>query len=403
VRIAYLVNQYPQTSHSFIRREVLALERTGHHVDRFTLRASTASLPDPLDQHEQRHTRAVLSAGMIAIVWAMFTTCLSTPGRFLSTLMLTLRDGRRSDRGLVRHFICLGEACVLAKWLRQSGSEHLHSHFGTNSTTVAMLASSLGGVPFSFTVHGPEEFDRAPGLGISEKIARCKFVVAISAFGRGQLMRWSRSSDWNKIHIVRCGLDDLFLAEEPTPVSETARVVCVGRLVEQKAQLILVEAAAILRDRGVAIEVRLVGDGEMRPQIERAIEHFRLHEQVRILGWKSAADVRDEMRACRIVTQPSLAEGLPVAIMEALALARPVVTTQIAGIPELVDAGCGWVVASGDAVALADALQAALECDSSTLTRLGSEGRRRVIERHHIDNEAARLAGLFRGPGGAHA
>ncbi len=395
MKIAYLVNQYPQASHSFIRREILALEKAGHLVDRFTLRRSDAALPDPLDNAERDRTRAVLSAGAVGMIVATLAVAAGSPGRFFAALALAFREGRASDRGLFRHLVCLGQACVLARWLKAADVKHLHSHFGTNSTAVAMLAHVLSGVAYSFTVHGPEEFDRATGLGLLEKTRHAKFAVTISSFGRGQLMRWSRPDDWTKIRVVRCGLDDLFLASPPVATPANPRVVCVGRLVEQKAQLVLVEAAAILKQRGVPIEIRLVGDGPMRSLIEEAIVRNQLHDQVKILGWKSAAEVRGEMIAARLVAQPSLAEGLPVAIMESLALGRAVVTTQIAGIPELIDASCGWIVPPGDSDRLADALEQALAIPVATLDEMGDTGRRRVLQRHSADAEAGRLAGYI--------
>ena len=398
MRIAYLINQYPQSSHSFIRREILGLEALGHAVDRFTLRRNPADLPDVGDRAERDRTREVLGVGPLGLLGATVREAIHNTARWWRTAKLTVREGRASDRGLVRHVVCLAEACVLAGWLRNAKVEHLHAHFGTNSAAVAMMAGLLTGVPYSFTVHGPEEFDRATGLGLAAKTEHAKFVVAISEFGRGQLMRWTRAADWSKLKVVRCGIDAAFLATPATAVPDNRTVVLVGRLVEQKAQLILVEAVALLAARGVPIDVRLVGDGPMRPDVEAAIAKHGVGDRVKILGWRSAADVRQEMLAARIVAQPSLAEGLPVALMEAFALRRPVVTTQIAGIPELVDASCGWVVPPGSPQRLAEALAEALERPVDVLTTMGECGHQRVSDRHRIETEVSRLAGLLAEP-----
>lgn len=395
LKIAYLVNQYPQPSHSFIRREILGLEALGHSVSRFTLRRNDGKLPDPTDEAERDRTRAILSLGAIGIALATLGRAISQPSAFVRALKTTIQEGRQSDRGLIRHLICLAEACVLAKWLRDAQIEHLHAHFGTNSTTVAMLAGQLTGIPFSFTVHGPEEFDRAPGLGLRTKARLAKAVIAISEFGRGQLMRWTNQSDWPKLRIVHCGLDAAFLDAPTTPPPDNRVVVCVGRLVEQKAQLVLVEAAALLKRRGVEIDVQLIGDGEMRGVIEDAIAREGLADSVRLLGTRSAVEVRQAMQNARIVAQPSLAEGLPVALMEAFALARPVVTTQVAGIPELVDATCGWIVPAGSAPRLADVLEAAMNTPSDKLSSMGIVGRTRVQRDHDIQKEVSRLASIL--------
>ncbi|MGN6626964.1 MAG: glycosyltransferase family 4 protein [Tepidisphaeraceae bacterium] len=398
MKVAYLVNQYPQPSQSFIRREILAHEAAGWTVLRFTVRRFDGKLADPNDVAERDKTNVLLDGGKLSLVAAFFKTLVSAPGRFFRALKTAWQNSRTADRGgLLLHLVYLAEACVLRERTAAAGVQHVHAHFGTNSTTVAMLCRLLGGPTYSFTVHGPEEFDRARGNGLAlrEKLEHARFGVVISNFGRGQLMRWTRSQDWPKIQIVRCGIDSTFLDAPPAPVPACDRVVCVGRLVEQKAQLILVDAVRLLRDRGIHINLRLIGDGTMRPQIEAMIDEHQLKDRVHLLGARSAADVRQEMLESRLVAQPSLAEGLPVAIMEAMALRRPVVTTQIAGIPELVDATCGWVIAAGSAEQLADALAAAMRTDDAALTRMGEIGRERVIERHRAGDQAKILRGLF--------
>lgn len=399
MRIAYLINQYPQSSHSFIRREILGLEAIGHTVSRFTLRRNDADLPDAGDREERDRTRDVLSVGPIGLLSATLREAFTNTRRWFRAARLTLQEGRSSDRGLARHLICLLEACVLAGWLRDGKTEHLHAHFGTNSAAVAMLAGVLTSIPYSVTMHGPEEFDRATGLGLLAKAEHSKFIVAISEFGRGQLMRWTRAADWPKLTVVRCGIDAAFLATPATPVPDVSTVVCVGRLVEQKAQLVLVEAVGLLARRGIRVDLRLVGDGPMRPDVEAAIVRHNVADRVKILGWMSAADVRAQMLAARVVAQPSLAEGLPVALMEAYALRRPVVTTQIAGIPELVEASCGWIVPPGSAERLADALAEAIATPVDRLTAMGEVGFQRVSDRHRIETEVSRLAGLLAGAG----
>jgi colanic acid/amylovoran biosynthesis glycosyltransferase len=395
--LAYLINQYPQASQSFIRREIAALERLGVRVERFTLRRWPTALVDPGDQAEKSRTRAVLETGKLSILAAVVVTLMTRPIRFLRTMRLALRVARPSGRGRTLHLIYLAEACVLLRWLRQCGAEHLHAHFGTNSTTVAMLCQSLGGPSFSFTAHGPEEFDSPIGLSLGEKICRARFVVAVSDFGRSQLYRWCPPRDWPKVHIVRCGVDSDFLSRPTIPVPEAPRLVCVGRLTEQKGQLLLIAAAARLRADGHALELRLVGDGEMRGEIEREIERLGLIASVKILGWLSNDQVRMEIEAARAMVLPSFAEGLPVVIMEALALGRPVISTYVAGIPELVqETDCGWLVPAGAVDALAGAMQFVLHASPERLTQMGAAGRARVLRDHDVDINATRLLQLFR-------
>jgi glycosyltransferase involved in cell wall biosynthesis len=283
-------------------------------------------------------------------------------------------------------------------WLRACGASHVHAHFGTNSAEVAMLAHALGGPPYSFTVHGPEEFDKAQALGIGEKVRRSAFVVAISSFGRSQLYRWLEHAQWGKVKLVHCGLEQAFHEDALTPPPSAPRLACVGRLCEQKGQLLLVEAAARLAARGLRFELVLVGDGELRGALEALIEKHGLASSVRITGWVGSAAVREELLAARGLVLPSFAEGLPVAIMEAMALGRPVLSTAVAGIPELLRAGeNGWLVPAGDVEALATALEDFLSRTPQELAAMGEAARGRVLERHSIDREAAKLGALFEG------
>ena len=395
-RIAYLVNQYPKVSHSFIRREILALESRGFVVQRIALRGWDDALADAEDREERRRTRYVLQGGPLALLVDVLSSFVKAPARFLAALGLALRMARHAERSLPYHLAYLAEACRVASWLRETGAVHLHAHFGTNSAEVAMLAQALGGPAYSFTVHGPEEFDAPRRLGLAEKARRSAFVVAISTYGRSQLYRWIERAHWPKIRVVHCGIEASFHDVAPAPLPEVPRVVCVGRLCEQKGQLLLVEAAARLAAKGIAFEIVLAGDGELRAELESLAAELGVSNRIHITGWISSAQVREEILAARALVLPSLAEGLPVVLMEAMALRRPVLSTYVAGIPELVKHGeNGWLVPSGDVDELAAALEDVLSRPAIELHAMGEAARRRALERHSIDHEAAKLATLF--------
>ena len=396
MKIAYLVNQYPKVSHSFIRREILGLEAWGIEVLRCSIRSCRAELVDAADLSEQEKTRTVLESGGSKLLSALLRVLVTRPGRFLKGLQMAVRLGTRPGQSVIKHFAYLVEACVLLGWLSKSGVEHVHAHFGTNSTTVAMLCQELGGPPFSFTVHGPEEFDKVEAIALPEKIRRAAFVVAISSFGKSQLYRWCGLEHWSKIHVVHCGVDDGFLAQSLTPVPKALRLVCVGRLCEQKGQLLLMEAAAKLVAEGFEFKLVLVGDGPLRAPIEAQIAQSRLQDTVEITGWASGAEVQQHLLAARAMVLPSFAEGLPVVIMESLALGRPVITTYVAGIPELVQPGvCGWLVPAGSVEALTDALRSTLQASVEELEKMGTLGAKQVALDHTIAIETQKLAALF--------
>jgi colanic acid/amylovoran biosynthesis glycosyltransferase len=396
-RVAYLVNHYPAVSHSFIRREILALERLGVDVQRIALRGWDGALADAADLRERERTRFVLRESAFALLGAVVVQALARPSAFFAALRLATAMAAGSDRSLVYHWIYLAEACVVARWLRTAGVRHLHAHFGTNSAEVAMLAAMLAEASYSFTVHGPDEFDRPRAIGLAEKIRRAAFVVGISAFTRSQLFRWVEARHWDKICVVHCGIDIAFHAGPTSPRSEAKRLVCVGRLGEQKGHLLLLAAMRRAFDRGCVFDLVLAGDGELRAAIEERTRVLGLQKHVRITGWIGSADVRGEIEAARALVLPSFAEGLPVVIMEAMALCRPVVTTYVAGIPELVLAGeNGWLIPAGDVDALADAIVACIAASGESLARMGAAGRERVLARHDVDVEAGKLARLLR-------
>ena len=397
MKIAYLVNQYPQPSQAFIRREIRALEAQGVEIARYTVRRYKGNLVDPGDRQEQEKSTAVLDQGALVLLKDTLVAAVTSPGRFWRALLMTLAHARRGDRGWLVQVVYLAEAASLKRLFREAGVPHVHAHFGTNSTEVVLLCRLLGGPSYSFTAHGPEEFDRVVALHLGDKVRHSAFAVCISSYGRSQMWRWVDFEDWPKVKVVHCGVDEQFLAAEaPEPVPESRDLVCVGRLVGQKGQLVLVEAARRLRDAGKRFTIHLLGDGPLRGEIEGFVRLHGLEEVVRLHGFASNAEVRRKILASRATVLPSFAEGLPVAIMESLALGRPCITTYVAGIPELVRPGeSGWLVPAGDADALTGAMAEVLEAPAGLLTEMGRRGAARVQERHDIMKEAEKLIRLF--------
>lgn len=397
MKLGYLVNQYPKASHSFIRREIAALEEQGFQIERWSIRRVDEPLVDEADRAEALRTRVILDAGAAGLAWALARTAIARPLRTLHALRSTLALSRAARGGLVRHLAYLAEACVLLPELRRAGCAHLHAHFGTNPAAVAMLLHELGGPPFSFTAHGTESFDDPRAIGLGRKLARARFAVAVCESGRAELAKLCDPSVAERIAIVRCGVDRAFLDEPERALPAAPRLVCVGRLSPEKGQRVLIEAAARLAAEGTDFELALIGDGELRPELEALVRERGLAPRVQFLGWKSNAEVRAELAAARALVLPSHAEGLPVVLMESLALRRPVVASAVGGIPELVEPGlCGWLVPPGRPEELAAALRALLASSPERLLAMGRAGRERVTRLHDARAEAARLAERFR-------
>lgn len=389
MRVAYLCNVYPAVSHSFVRREIEGVEHAGHVVHRFTLRPAPTNLRDEADLREAELTEVVLAQGVSRLITAALVLCFIRPGRTCAAIAAAWHLSAPGIRSKLRHIAYWLEAAWLVRRFEQLEVEHLHAHFGTNPAAVAVVMRAWGGVEFSFTTHGPNEFDSPLLLSLPRKIAAAKFVAGISAYGRSQLMRWSTPQEWSKIKVVRCGLGPDFLEQSPTPMLQDSReFVCVARLAAAKGLPLLIEASARLRDRGEQFTVTVIGDGELRLRLEEQVRECRLDDRIRFVGVRSSAEIRDHLKSARAFVLPSFAEGLPVVIMEALATGRPVITTAIAGIPELVDEQCGWLIGPGSVEALVDSMAEALKASPDELHRRGAVGRERVRLLHNAQRNA---------------
>jgi colanic acid/amylovoran biosynthesis glycosyltransferase len=296
----------------------------------------------------------------------------------------------RAGGGVVRHVAYLMQATYFASAAKKLNIKHVHAHFATNATAICLLSKVLGGPTYSFTVHGPDEFVDSSKLHYPLKVGGAEFVSAISYYCRSQVALAARLDNLSKIEIVRCGLDLTDFLIEKDHLPETYSLVCVGRLCPQKGQVFLPDVVARLKAEFPNFKLILVGDGEDRSAIERQIVALDVQEMIQLVGWKSNADVREAICASRGLLLASYAEGLPVVIMEALALGRPVVSTYIAGIPELVTPDCGWLVPAGSVDDIEAALKQLLRLSNDEILQKGAVGRRRV-ERFHDVQESARL------------
>lgn len=404
MRVGYFINQYPATTHTFIRREIRAMESLGVVAFRYALGDGGVNYKsvDPEDALEAKLTKHIFRTGFGEIAWRCATSLLTRPIAWGHALREAIEIGWRSDRGILRHLIYVAEAAVLASWCRRDGVEHVHAHFGTNSAAIAMLARHFSGIPYSFTAHGADEFEKAPLQSLDVKLKHAAFAACVSWFGKSQLMRWSHPDQWRKIEVVHCGVDDLFLHGTVQRAPATPRFVCVGRIDAWKGQLVLVRAARRLREAGVACEIVLVGDGPFRSRIEEEIRLAGLEGAITVLGWVPGTRVKEEMLTARALVLPSFYEGLPTVIMEAMALGRPVISTFVGGIPELVENGkTGWLVPAGDEIALAKAMHAALLATGNQLETMGSAARASVAESHDSRKEARKLLTFIERTAGA--
>lgn len=396
MKIAYLLNTFPAPSATFIRNEIEALEALGVEVERLAIRRFSGPLVDPADVREASSTVYLLDGRKAYLLLAAFREILTNPRGVLRALPIWNTLLRNANGGFVRHVAYLMEAAALRQHALKRGVSHVHSHFSNNAPAVAMLAHMMGGPTFSFTAHGPDEFVEAPTLSFPLKIEKASFVVAISRFCRDMLVGLGgKDCDASKIHIGRCGLDLSQFAVAPPIEVTNQTLVCVGRLCPQKGQVHIPAAVAALKSEYPGLKVVLVGDGESRGEIEREIIRHEVGGDITLHGWATNSEVRAMIAGSRALLLPSYAEGLPIVIMEAFAMGRPVLSTTVAAIPELVDSRCGWLVPPGDHERLVNAMRNALQAGPDLLHQMGLEGRARVQRMHDRRTLALKLRSLF--------
>jgi glycosyltransferase involved in cell wall biosynthesis len=413
LRLAYLMSRFPKATETFILYEILEVERLGHHVEIFPLVLERESVVQPgaaalVDRaHDLRPwSRPVLAA---QLHWLR-----RRPLTYLGSWLGAIRGTIRSPRFLLRALVAVPIGAAIARRVVDLDLDHIHAHWATHPTLAAWVAARLSGRPYSFTAHAHDiQVERAM---LDQKIRSARFVVTISEANRRLLAGWYGATAEVKTIIIHCGADPAVFA--PPPARDMAKVdggavatpsptrpaalVCVASLQPQKGQRHLVDACRLLRDRGRAVRCTLVGEGEERPALEAQIRTLGLEDVVSLVGAQPRDRVVAIVEAADVVVQPSIVlpsgktEGIPVALMEALAAERAVVASEVSGIPELVvDGVTGLLVAPGDPVALADAIERLLD-DPALRARLGSAGRSKVLEEFDLHRNTALLAERFR-------
>jgi colanic acid/amylovoran biosynthesis glycosyltransferase len=397
-RVAYLLSRYPAISHTFFLHEVLGLRARGLHIETASINTPDRdphTLP-PLEAIEAQDTFYLKATPAPTVLRDLLLTLFTEPAvvaRGLRAVFaipgLTLRQ-----RGFWLFY--LAEAILAGRWMRRRNLTHLHIHFGGPVASVGMLLSAAWRIPYSLTIHGPEELLNIEANQLREKTRHARFVLCISDFCRSQLFQITPIDEWHKFHVVRLGVDPMVLTPTArTPLTQTIEIVCTGRLVAAKGHQVLLEALLLLHRQGLDLHCTLIGDGPERASLERFVHDHELGEVVAFASALSHQATLELVRHADIFALASFAEGIPVALMEAMALGVPCVSTMIAGIPELIrNEVDGLLVPPANAPALADALRLLLE-DPTLRASLGSAGRERVIAHYNLPLNQELLARTF--------
>ena len=388
MRVAYLVSDYDAPSHTFVRREVAALRTLGTEVFAYGIRSSSSA---------ESEATNILDCSLFSLFSAVICTLFRNPIRFLMAWNLARQHRPPGLRALLWSQFHFVEAMMFARMLSKADVSHLHVHFANSGATVGMLASHYLDLPWSMTLHGISETDYPAGLMLADKISRAYFVACASYFMQAQAMRVVPFEHWHKFHIVRCGLDlkNLSQIQNTSRVDNMPKLVCVGRLSPEKGHIGLVNVIHSLRQKGIDCTLTLVGDGPLRSEIETRRSVLGLEDRVFLAGFLQEHDTLAAIGASDIVVLPSFMEGLPVVLMEALGLGKPVIASQVAGIPELVVNGeSGMLVTPSDLSALQDGIAKLLQ-HPENWTEMGNKGRLRVAEDFDIQRIATKMKSLI--------
>jgi len=398
MRIGYLVSEFPAVSHAFISREIEALRAHGFEIVAASIRRpGNPEALAPHDRQEMEQT-AYLKPGLaVNGPAALARLAFQRPAGVVRMVRAALRLNRKGPRNLGKVAAYLLEAARLAAWARAQRVTHVHVHFGNPAAFVALLAAEAGVLTYSLSIHGPDDFYELSENVLDAKCRGAVFVRAISHFCRSQILRLLPLAEWGKVSIVHCGISAQEFAPEPAAEAPDGafRLLCTGRLCVNKAQAVLIDAVCALRVQGIPAVLCLVGDGPERAALERQAREAKAAGAVTFVGAVGRDQVRAYIRTCDAFVLPSFAEGVPVALMEAMAMERPVVSTRIAGIPELIEHGVsGLLVAPGDSEGLADAL-AQLYRDPALRGALARAGRSAVVAEFDLTRSGAQMAALF--------
>jgi colanic acid/amylovoran biosynthesis glycosyltransferase len=398
MKLGYLVSQYPAISHTFVLREVLALRRRGVDVRVVSVRRCdrpiTALSADEAD--EAQRTFSIMGAGPMHALITNLRVLSRHPIGYVRGLLYAWSLSRGTPRLLVKYSLYFLEAVVAGAYFERQGVTDIHTHF---SSTVLLILARIFRVRYSLTAHGSGEFVDVVGFHLAAKVAGAIFVATVGQYGMSQVMSASDPVHWHKIVVLPLGVDvDAFRPRRSLQWgrNEPFRLLSVGRLSPPKGYPILLEVIGLLRERGRNVTLTLVGEGPERITLERLITVRHLGDYVRLAGACNHDRLANYYESSDVFVLSSFLEGVPVVLMEAMAMELPCVATWITGIPEIIEQDVeGLLVPPASAVALADAVERLME-DPEGARRLGTAARRKVLAKYHLEHNVERLVEEFR-------
>jgi glycosyltransferase involved in cell wall biosynthesis len=397
-RIAYLISQYPAPSHTFVRREVVALRDLGFYIQTFSIRQPGVEDKFSIeDSSEINKTVYVLPTTLLKLVSAHTWGLLTRPTKYISTLLVSFGHRPPGLKAIVKSIFYFAEAIIVARTISKLKLEHIHNHFANPGAIVGLLCSNFLNITYSLTLHGISEFEYPAGLLISKKIAHASFVPCISYFTRAQACLNSPPENWHKLKVIRSGINlDRINPIDTKRISSNISILSVGRLSREKDQLSLLKAIENLIGDFPQISLHIIGEGPERNRLERYISKNQLDKYCFLEGQQPEDVVLRSMAGAQIFVMTSFMEGLPIVLMEAMATGIPVIAPCVAGIPELVHDGVnGLLYPPTDWKKLEYCIKR-LATDNILRHRLAKQARDDFPNKFDVRNSAAILAEKFK-------
>ena len=396
IRMMYLIGQYPAINHGYLLAEIRHLRRLG-----FDVVVTSVKMPDrpPERLSSEERAEAAITYYLRSVSWywmigAVGSEILRAPLRCLQGLTYSLRLTGCSMSRIMYHLAYFVEAVLVGREMRRLGIRHVHASF---SVTVALITTRIFPVTMSFGVYGYGELHDPGKSRLTDRISAALFVRSISRNARGQLMLSCDQSQWSKLYYVPLGVDPAEFPPRPQPSKGGAlRLLCVGRLAPEKGQIFLLHAMAELKAPARALHLHLVGDGPDRLRLEREAARLGVAANITFEGAVDADRLAELYANSDVFVLPSLAEGIPIAAMEAMAKEIPCVAPRIAGLPELIGDGVdGMLFHVADIEDLVRVIRILI--DSAELrTEIGQRARLRVERDYNMERNTENFAHVLR-------
>jgi glycosyltransferase involved in cell wall biosynthesis len=401
--LAYVMTHYPRVALTYIAGEIDEVERRGARIFPIVMNLPGAEDLTTEEARERQRRSCYLKASPTRVAVATLRAAATHPIKMAGLVFAAIRSARSDLAIMGRRLVHLCYGALAARTCRNEQIRHLHAQFGLAPATIAWFACEIlnfdarAACTWSFTIHGFHDFVNETESRLDLKAASASFVNCVSDFTKSQLCRVTQPRYWDRFHVIRCGIDlAAFPLREPRPKRQVPRIAIVGRLSAEKGHGILLEAMSKLSKIGVPVEVEIIGDGPFGDEIRSLAAELGIEKSVIFSGELLPDEVACRLEEADIFCMASFAEGLPISIMEAMAIGVPVVTTWIGGIPELaLNEVTALTVPPGNSDALAAAIKRFV-VDPGLGERLATEARTAVERLHSRKLNGAQLAGLFK-------